>query len=72
MHRVIHTDEFPMTENRNRPANISNNAPFYNFFYLMSNSQGFINKRWLAINVMDQKFYRMFMSSTMQQRIYTN
>lgn len=45
---------------------------FYNFFFLLSDSSNFINHRWLAINSMDQKFYRMFTTSSMQQRIYGN
>lgn len=72
MHRIIHTEDFPITELRSRPTSIANNASFYNFFYLLSNSNGFINNRFLSLNSLDQKFYRMFMSSTMQQRIYTN
>ena len=45
MHRVIHTDVFPITELRSRPTTLSNNSTFYNFFYLVSNSNGFINNR---------------------------
>jgi len=45
---------------------------FYNFFYLLSQDVDFINKRWIAINTLNQKFYRMFNTSSMQQRIYAN
>jgi len=45
---------------------------FYNFFFLLADSTNFINHRWLSINSMDQKFYRMFTTSSMQQRIYGN
>jgi len=45
---------------------------FYNFFYILSTQTKFINNRWLSINSMDQKFYRMFTTSSMQQRIYSN
>ena len=45
---------------------------FYNFFFLLADSSNFINHRWLSINSMDQKFYRMFTTSSMQQRIYGN
>ncbi len=45
---------------------------FYNFFFLLSDANNFINHRWLSINSMDQKFYRMFTTSSMQQRIYGN
>ena len=72
MQKIAHTNNFPVTDARSAPNSISNNAGFYNFFYLLSNSNGFVNTRWLSLNALDQKFYRMFMSSTMQQRIYTN
>ena len=45
---------------------------FYNFFFILSTQTKFINNRWLSINSMDQKFYRMFTTSSMQQRIYSN
>lgn len=45
---------------------------FYNFFALLADNSSFINRRWLAISVMDQKFYKMFATSSMQQRIYGN
>jgi heme/copper-type cytochrome/quinol oxidase subunit 1 len=51
---------------------INSTDGFYNFFYLLSTKSNFINKRWLSINSMDQKFYRMFTTSSMQQRIYSN
>jgi len=31
-----------------------------------------VNPRWLAINAFDQKFYRMFLTSSTQQRIFSN
>lgn len=52
--------------------NIEHTHAFYNFFNLLSNEANFINHRWLSINSMDQKFYRMFTTSSMQQRIYSN
>ncbi len=45
---------------------------FYNFFSILSTQTKFINNRWLSVNSMDQKFYRMFTTSSMQQRIYSN
>jgi heme/copper-type cytochrome/quinol oxidase subunit 1 len=72
MHRVHHTLDFPITEARLRPSTISNNASFYNFFYLISQSSKYINRRWISLNSLDQKMYRMFMSASMQQRIYAS
>ena len=72
MHRTHHTMDFPITVARLRPSSISNNSSFYNFFFLVNSSRGFINQRWLAINSLDQKMYRMFMSASMQQKIYAN
>lgn len=45
---------------------------FYNFFNVLSDSQNFINHRWVSVNAIDQKFYKMFVTSSMQQRIYGN
>jgi hypothetical protein len=72
MIKVAHRSNFTATPVKARPNNIAHNASFYNFFYILKTSNNFINIRWLSVNSLDQKFYRMFMSSTMQQRIYTN
>jgi hypothetical protein len=72
MHRTHHTFDFPITAARLRPSSLSNNSSFYNFFFLVNSSRGFINQRWLSINSLDQKMYRMFMSASMQQKIYAN
>ena len=63
-------------------ATFSANAPhsvgasptsgFYNFFMVMSSSNNVLNSRWVAVNAMDQKFYRMFATSSLQQRIFAN
>ena len=45
---------------------------FFNTFYLLKQNNGFINLRWVSINSLDQKFYKMFDSSTTQQRILAN
>jgi hypothetical protein len=45
---------------------------FFNTFYLLKNNNSFINTRWVAINALDQKFYKMFDSSSTQQRILAN
>ena len=45
MHRVVRTTAYPVTEARSRPDSIANNASFYNVFYLVSESGGFINSR---------------------------
>jgi hypothetical protein len=72
MSKVAHSNSYPVTDARSRPTSIAHNAPFYNFFHLLASSSTWVNSRWLSINSLDQKFYRMYMSSTMQQRIYTN
>jgi heme/copper-type cytochrome/quinol oxidase subunit 1 len=66
---------FSTTSSKNPDSHtsyISHTSGFFNFFFLLSDSSNFINMRWLAINSMDQKFYRMFTTSSMQQRIYGN
>jgi hypothetical protein len=55
------------------PASVTNPSGFYNFFLVLSEkNHGFLNRRWLSVNSIDQKFYRMFATSSMQQRIYGN
>lgn len=45
---------------------------FYNFFYSLNSENQLVNKRWVSLNTANQKFYRMFFGSSMQQRIYSN
>ena len=45
---------------------------FFNIFSLFQDNQGFINNRWLSLNSLNQKFYKMFDSSSTQQRILAN
>jgi len=45
---------------------------FYNFFNFLSSESEYFNKKWISLNSLDQKFYRMFNTSSMQQRIYSN
>lgn len=45
---------------------------YFNTFYLLKQNSGFTNIRWVSINAMDQKFYKMFDSSSTQQRILAN
>ena len=45
---------------------------YFNTFFLLKQNNGFINLRWVSINAMDQKFYKMFDSSSTQQRILAN
>ncbi len=45
---------------------------FYNFFYLLSKEESYFNKKWISLNSLNQKFYRMFNTSSMQERIYSN
>ena len=50
----------------------NNTDSFYNLFYLLSEDFLYTNKKWIAINSLNQKFYKMFNTSSMQQRIYSN
>lgn len=45
---------------------------FYNFFFLLSTDDSLINKKSIALGSLNQKFYRMFNTSSMQQRVYSN
>jgi heme/copper-type cytochrome/quinol oxidase subunit 1 len=53
-------------------SRFSNTHGFYNLFFTMSHDYGYLNKKWISLNVLNQKFHRMFTTSSMQQRIYTN
>ena len=45
---------------------------FNNFFNTLMNENVYLNKRWMSFNSINQKFYRMLLTSSMQQRIYSN
>jgi heme/copper-type cytochrome/quinol oxidase subunit 1 len=53
-------------------GNIPSTFGFFNVFHVLSSETSFINHRWLSVNSLDQKFYRIFTTSSMQQRIYSN
>ena len=50
----------------------SNTDAFYNFFSTLSEDLNYTNKKWIALNSLNQKFYKLFNTSSMQQRIYSN
>lgn len=50
----------------------NNTISFYNLFYNLNLETIFVNKRWIFLNGLNQKFYKMFNTSSMQQRIYSN
>jgi len=45
---------------------------YFNLFFFFKKNEGFVNLRWVSINSLDQKFYKMFNSSSTQQRILAN
>lgn len=45
---------------------------FYNFFYNLNTESVFLNKKYLSSDSLMQKFHKMFLGSSMQQRIYSN
>lgn len=57
--------------NQHHSTNANPTSAFYNFF-LLSSTPNALNVRWLAVNALDQKFYRMFATTSLQQRIYSN
>lgn len=48
-----------------------NDIIYYTFNSLNKNNM-FFNKRWYALNHINQKFYNMFLTNSIQQRIYSN
>ena len=53
-------------------SRFNNTDGFYNFFFVLSNDFNYTNKKWISLGSLNQKFYRMFNTSSMQQRIYSN
>jgi hypothetical protein len=45
---------------------------FFNTFNLLQNNNGLINTRWVSWHPLNQKFSKMFNSSSTQQRILAN
>lgn len=45
---------------------------FFNLYWILNTNLNTINTRWLSLNVLDQKFYKMFDSSSTQQRVLGN
>ena len=45
MQKIVHTSDYPITDSRLRPTSIAHNASFFNFFYILSDSESFINSR---------------------------
>lgn len=45
---------------------------FFNFYYLNSNNLNFKDVRWVSLNALEQKFNKMFATSSTQQRIIAN
>jgi len=44
----------------------------FNYYYLLSANTAHTNPRWLSLVGFDQKFYKMFTSSSTQQRVLAN
>jgi len=53
-------------------SKFSNTDGFYTFFLSLENETFLLNKKWLSFNTLSQKFHKMFTTSSMQQRIYSN
>lgn len=45
---------------------------FFNFYYLNSNNLNFKDVRWVSLNALEQKFNKMFSTTSTQQRIIAN
>lgn len=70
---ILNTNTFPGFNIHSWSSSRFNNTdPFFNFFYVLSTDSLFTNKKWISLNTLNQKFYKMFNTSSMQQRIYSN
>lgn len=45
---------------------------FYNLFLSYNTQSNFIDTHWTLNNTLNQKFYKIFLTSSMQQRVYSN
>jgi heme/copper-type cytochrome/quinol oxidase subunit 1 len=50
----------------------SSTNSFYNLFLNYNTQTDFINTHWTLNNTLNQKFYKIFLTSSMQQRVYSN
>ena len=53
---------------------ISHTDSFYNFFFSLYNSENFssLNTKWISTPTLNTKFNKLFLTSSLQQRIYNN
>jgi len=45
---------------------------FYNLFFNVNANADYMNNHWILNNSLNQKFYRIFLTSSIQQRVYSN
>ena len=57
---------------KNKIMNISGIESFFYFFLFNQKDQEFFLKRWISYNNLNQKFVRMYTTTSLQQRIYSN
>ena len=50
----------------------SSMSGFYSLFHDLDLTSNFINSHWILNNSLNQKFYKIFLTSSMQQRVYSN
>ena len=53
-------------------TNVTFTGGFYNYLGLLSAQSDVLSTRWLAVSAFEQKFAKMFATSSMQQRIHAN
>lgn len=51
---------------------ISHSDAFYNFFFILNDTNSDLNLKWISTNSLNVKFNRMFLTSSLQQRLYNN
>lgn len=63
-------DKFFAFPNKNNK--ITHSDLFYNFFLSLDNNSNDLNLKWISTNSLNTKFNRMFLTSSLQQRLYSN
>jgi len=70
LEKKINFNDFAVTPTKHNK--IAHSDAFYNFFLSLNNPVSDLNVKWISTNSLNYKFNRMFLTSSLQQRIYNN
>ena len=70
LEKRTHFSTFSVVPTKNNK--ITHSDAFYNFFFSLNNPDLDLNLKWISTNSLNVKFNRMFLTSSLQQRLYSN